>query len=77
MTHTYDNIDHTLILALRAGHEAYLAATLAHYMRGADRKYHIGKALEAADKVTAAAKALRAEIDSYELDADMAGSGVA
>lgn len=77
MKYLYDNIDHKLILALRAGHDAEIAATLAHYTRGEDRKYHIGKALEAADNVTAAAEALRAEIASFELGADMAESEVA
>lgn len=68
MTHPYDNIDHKLILALRNGHEAEVSATLAHFMRGHDRKYHLDHALEAADKVTAAAAALRAEIKRVEAD---------
>ena len=71
MTHPYDQIDHKLILALRAGHEAEISATLAHYTRGGCREYHLGKALEAADKVTTAAEALRAEIASFELEASM------
>ena len=70
-THPYDQIDHRLILALRAGHEAEISATLAHYTLGGSREYHLGKALEAADKVTAAAEALRAEIASLELEASM------
>lgn len=72
MPPTYDDIHHDFILALRAGHEVEIAATLAHYTRGGDRRYHLEKALASADRVTAAAAALRAEIKRLEAEAEVA-----
>lgn len=66
MKHPYDQINHEFILGLRAGHDADTSATIAHFTRGNDRKYHIDQALKAADKVTAAAAKLRADIDAIE-----------
>lgn len=70
MPDIYDDIHHEFILALRAGHEVEIAATLAHYTRRGNRRYHLEKALASADRVTTAAAALRAEIERLEAAAE-------
>ena len=66
MTHPYDNIDHKLILALRGGTHLSEQALVAHYTKGVNRKMAMDDALARADEITAAAAALRAEIERVE-----------
>lgn len=65
-TRSYDNISYKLILALRIATDVSESALLAHYIKGRGRISHIYDALNKADRVTAAAEALRAEIARIE-----------
>ena len=70
MRHVTDNLHHDFILALRIAGYVNESALVAHYTTGSTRASHIKSALENADKVTAAAAALRAEIARLEAERD-------
>lgn len=72
MDYPTDNIHHKTILALRAGSQVADNALVAHYTKGSARKLALDDALENADRVTAAAAALRAEIAALEVEASQA-----
>lgn len=66
MTHPYDQINDALIANLRTAGDVHESALLATHATGYLRNFYIGCALDAADKVTAAAAKLREEIDAIE-----------
>lgn len=60
--HPYDDIDHTMILAMRRGCSLADSALLAHFTRGPSRASHLRDALKYADMIAEAAKVLRDEM---------------